>query len=71
MVPLEAKASKLVAIELVHVFRQYGAYGPPAILQSDNGTEFTASACVGLDGETETTRGGLQETTSGGLRPFR
>lgn len=43
LVPLEAKASRLVAVELVHFFRQYG---PPAILQSDNGTEFTANSLV-------------------------
>ena len=33
---VSAEASRLVAEELVHFFRQYG---PPAILQSDNGTE--------------------------------
>ena len=43
LIPLEAKLSVLVAWELVEFFYEYG---PPSILQSDNGTEFTAKQLV-------------------------
>ena len=50
--PLTKKSHKAVALELIKIF---SAFGPPSILQVDNGKEFshavTKSRCVLVDDE--------------------